>query len=252
MAAGPTITWEVPVALLAHVALFAIVMVARCSSSSEEPLFKPEDTIQVALSGPPKNVTRMPQKAERAPEAPKAAASDPTAQPPPPNPSDMAFKTPDAPKTKGDPNADALQKTRDELRMRQALDNLSAPVGEVDRLASNPDGVEGDEGTTATSGLNDPELARWQVKAREKVGVNWHPLRSICVADPTLAVLVAVDVDANGTPQGAPTIKTRSGNVSFDEAAKRAVEATGPLPKPPARFTDGLIATLKFTGKECQ
>lgn len=251
MSVGPSITWEIPVALLAHVLLAATVAVGRCTSA-EEPLFKPEETIQVALAGPPKNVTRMPQKAERAPDAPKAPdipkAPD---TPPPPNPSDMAFKTDQAPPVKGNPNADALQKARDELRRRQALDNLSAPIGTEDRLASNPDGSE-DAGSEATSGIHDPELARWQIKAREAVSKNWHPLRSLCVANPKLEVLVAADLDANGNVKGPPTIKKKSGNTSFDEASRRAVEATGALPKLPPRFTDGLIATLKFTGKECQ
>lgn len=251
MPVGPTISWEIPVALFAHVALAAVVTLARCSSS-EEPLFKPQDTIQVALSGPPKNVTRMPQKAERAPEAPKAAMADPTVPPPPPTASDMAFKTPDAPKTKGDPNADAKrQQAIDDLRRRAALDNLSAPIGKEDRLASNPDGSE-DAGDEATSGISDPELARWQLKARDKVGENWHPLPSLCAANPGLEVIVAVDIDAAGNVEGAPAVKKKSGNGSFDEAGRRAVEATGALPKPPARFTNGLTATLRFTGKECQ
>lgn len=249
MPVGPSITWEIPVALLAHVALAATVAIGRCSSA-EEPLFKPEDTIQVALSGPPKNVTRMPQKAERAPDAPKApdVPQAPDA-PPSTNASDMAFKTDKAPPVKGDPNA--LQKAKDELRRRQALDSLDAPVGQVDRLASNPDGSE-DAGSQATSGVNDPELARWTAKARELVGENWHPLPSICAANPGLDMLVAVELDANGNIIGAPTIKKKSGNASFDEASRRAVEATGALPKLPARFTHGLTATLKFTGKECQ
>lgn len=251
MAGGPSITWEVPAALFGHVFLAVFVMVARCSSPSDEPLFKPQDTIQVALAGPPKNVTRMPQKAERAPDAPKAAASDPKAPPPPPTNSDMKFETPDAPKTKGDPNADARQKAMDELRRRAAMQDLSADVGKEDRLASNPDG-SAEAGSEATSGVNDPELARWTQKAREAVGKNWSPLRSICLANPGLQVLVAVDLDAAGNVQGSASVKKPSGNTSFDEAARRAVESTGSLPKPPPRFTDGLIATLKFTGKECQ
>ncbi|MDP2306839.1 MAG: energy transducer TonB [Pseudomonadota bacterium] len=251
MPVGPSITWEIPVALLAHVALAATVAVGRCSSS-DEPLFKPEDTIQVALSGPPKNVTSMPQKAERAPDAPKAPdlpqAPD---TPPPPNASDMALKTPDAPKVKGDPNAEKLQKAIDDLKRRAAMDNLTADVGKVDRLASSPDGSE-DAGSHATSGVNDPELARWTAKAREQVGQNWHPLRSLCLSNPGLEVFISVDLDANGNVLGAPTIKKKSGNTSFDEAGRRAVEATGSLPKPPAKYADGLSASMQFTGKECQ
>lgn len=248
MPAGPAVTWEILVAVFGHVALFAAVTLARCNLGSDEPLFKPENTIEVALSGPPKNVTRMPQKAERAPDAPKAPAADPLA--PPPNPNDMAFKTPDAPKTKGDPNAaDAMQKALDDLKRRQALQDLSAPIGKEDRLASSPDG--GDAGDASSSGVNDPELARWKVKARDAVAANWSPLRSICAANPNIKVSVLIDIDARGGLTEAPEVKVRSGNVSFDEAARRAVEKTGTLPAPPGKFPDGIRATLDFTGKEC-
>ncbi len=247
MPVGPTITWEIPVALFAHVALATLVIVARCSSSAEEPLFKPQDTIQVALAGPPKNVTRMPQKAERAPDAPKAAMADPTAPTPPPNPSDMAFKTPDAPKTKGDPNADARQKAIDDLRRRAALDNLSAPVGKEDRLASNPDGSE-DAGDEATSGIHDPALAKWQAAVKRSVEGNWHPLLATCQANPNLEVLVAVKVDAGGNPVEPPKVVQSSGNHSLDESARRAVESTGRLPAPPAGYN--VTATNRFKCKE--
>ena len=248
MPAGPAVTWEILVAVFGHAVLFAAVTLARCNLGSDEPLFKPENTIEVALSGPPKNVTRMPQKAERAPDAPKAPAADPTA--PPPNPNDMAFKTPDAPKSKGDPNAaDAMQKALADLKRRQALQDLSAPIGKEDRLASSPDG--GDAGDEASSGINDPELARWKAKAKAAVEPNWHPLRSICAANPNIKVSVTLDIDASGKLTDVPEVKAQSGNVSFDEAARRAVEKTGTLPAPPARFPDGIRATLNFIGKEC-
>jgi TonB family protein len=252
MPAGPSLTWELPLAAFAHAVMFAIVAVARCSSGESEPLFKPQDTIQVALAGPPKNVTRMPQKAERAPDAPKASAPDVKAPPPPPNASDMAFKTPDAPKTNGNPDAAAeMQKKLDELRRKQALQDLSAPLGKEDRAASSPDGsAEG--GDQSSLGVNDPELARWQRKARDLVGKNWHPLPQICAANPGLATLVRVSIDAGGQQVEAAEVVQKSGNFSFDEAAKRAVEATPSLPALPEKYKDGLYATLRFTGKECQ
>ena len=205
---------------------------------------------QVALSGPPKNVTKMPQKAERAPDAPKASAPD--APVPPPNASDMAFHTPDAPKTKGDPNADAaMKKAMEELKMRQALQDLSAPIGTQDRAASSPDGE--DEGSSsATSGIRDPETARWIEKARQAINANWHPLRSVCASNPRMEVVVQVPVDPSGNQTSSPEVVQRSGNVSFDEAARRATEATGRLPPPPAKYASGVTATLSFKGKDCQ
>lgn len=252
MAAGPALTWELPLAALGHAVLFAIVMVAKCSGGASEPLFKPQDTIQVALSGPPKNVTRMPQKAERAPDAARAAAPDAKVEPPPPTASDMAFKTPEAPKTKGDPKADpdAMKKALDDLKRQQALADLSAPIGKENRAASSPDGGEG--GDTSSSGINDPELARWQLKARDAVGRNWHPLPQICAANPGLEVQVRVDIDPSGKQTAAPEVVKKSGNHSFDEAARRAAELTPQLPPPPAKFSEGIGATLRFTGKECQ
>ncbi len=248
MPAGPALSWEIPVAAFGHAVLFAIVMVARCSSGESEPLFKPQDTIQVALSGPPKNVTRMPQKAERAPDAPKASAPDAKAEPPPPNASDMAFKTPDAPKTKGDPNADARQKAIDELRRRQALQDLTAPVGKEDRLASNPDGAADSTGSTATSGLNDPALARWAENAKRQIAANWHPLQR----DANLSVDVLIEVDAAGNVTGTPKIKKPSGSVSFDESARRAAELTPKLGRLPEKYADGIAVTLTFEPKDAK
>ncbi len=248
MAAGPSLSWEIVVAGIGHVLLFSTVAIAKCSSS-EEPLFKAEDTIQVALAGPPKNDTQMPQLAERAPTAPKAAPTPPTNQPPP-NPSDLAFHTPDAPAPEGDPLADARQRAIDALRRQQALQDLSAPIGKEDRLASNPEGSE-EAGTQATSGVNDPELARWVKACEAAVRPNWHPLPSICAANPRLEVIIQVDIDGEGRLTSRPDVRKSSGNLSFDEAARRAVESAGKLPKPPDRFADGMSATSRFNAKEC-
>lgn len=247
MPQGASLSWEIPLAAFGHAVIFAVVTLARCSGG-EEPLFKPQETIQVALAGPPKNVTRMPQKAERAPDAPRAPdvpkAPD---TPPPPNTSDMAFKTPDAPPTKGNPKADLMQKKLDELQRQRALQDLNAPVGTEDRAASNPDGSE-EGGPEATAGINDPALAKWQAEVKRRVEANWHPLLATCQANPSLAVQVAVKIDATGAPTETPRVVKSSGNVSIDESARRAVEATGRLPAPPAGYN--VTATNSFKCKE--
>jgi hypothetical protein len=243
MPAGPSLTWELPAAAFGHALLFAIVTIARCGSGGEEPLFKPQETIQVALSGAPKNVTRMPQKAERAPDAFRAPSTDVKAPPPTPTNSDMAFQTPDAPKTKGDPNAEARQKAMDELRRRQALRDLTAPLGDEDRLASNPEGVEGGSGANASAGVNDPALARWAERAKQQISANWHPLQR----DPNLVVVLLIEVEASGRQSAAPKVRKSSGSVSFDETARRAAETTPNLGRLPEKFPDGLAVELTFT-----
>ena len=242
MPASPSLSWEILVAAFGHAVLAALVVLARCSSDGDEPLFKPQDTIQVALAGPPKNVTRMPQKAERAPDAPRAAAPDVTAPPPTPTTSDMAFQTPDAPKTKGDPNADARQKAMDELRRRAALQDLTAPVGREDRLASSPDGGEVG-GSSSQAGLNDPALARWAENAKRQIAANWSPIR----ADPNLVVILLIEVDASGRQTAAAKVRKSSGSVSFDESARRAAELTPQLGRVPEKFPDGLSVAITFT-----
>ena len=194
------------------------------------------------MSGPPKSDSRMVQKAERAPDAVRGATK-PTADPPPPNPSDMAYKTPEAPVTKGQQDA-AMQKIMDDLRREKMVHDLSAPLGTTDRAASDPNG-SGD-GSTATNGINDPELAKWMKKVDDKVRPNWHPLVATCQANPRLKVGIAVSLAGDGTVKDDPTVGKPSGNGSLDQSALRAVQQTGNLPPLPARFAGGLDANVIF------
>lgn len=249
-ATASTPSWEFMASAAVHVLAFAIVVLARCGAQDGAPLFKPEDVMVVEMSGPPANATRMPQKAERAPD-PVAGAREPTvAEPPPPKQSDMAFQTPDAKVAEGDPKAD-LERDRliADMRRRALLENLDAPVGTTDRAATSPEGT-GDVGATASGGVRDPELARWVAECKRRVGANWHPLLAIVQQNPNLSVVVRVDVDASGQKTNTPEIAQPSGNASFDEAARRAVDMTPSLPPPPARFTEGVTATMKFDAKE--
>ena len=242
------LSWEIIVSTFAHMVGFGMVALAGQCTHSSQPLFKPDDVMVVEMSGPALLETRMPQKAERTPD--QASGQETPAPPEPINPDQMKFETPDAPKTKGDPKADAeREKLINEMRKAAALKDLSAAIGTTDRAASSPDGSANPTGATS-SGMSDPELARWIAKARQLAGDNWHPLRATCLANPNLTTLVKADVDADGRITDRPEIAQPSGNGSVDEAARRAVEMTGSFPAPPAKFPDGLIGSFKFVCKE--
>ena len=244
------LTWEIPVATFLHMVAFGLVLLGGQCTHASAPLFKPEDVMVVEMSGPALLDTRMPQRAERTPDA--AAGQDVAAPPEPDDPARMRFQTPDAPRTSGDPKAEAeREKLINEMRKAAALKDLTAPLGATDRAASSPEGSANPDGATST-GVNDPETARWIAKARQLAGDNWHPLRATCAASPTLTTLIRADVDMSGKLTDRPEVAQSSGNTSIDEAARRAVEMTGTFPPPPAKYqgSDGLVGTFKFVCKE--
>lgn len=245
-ATASTPSWEFLASTAVHVLGFAVVVVARCGHDASEPLFKPDEVMVVEMAGPPKNVTRLPQKAERAPDP--VAGTKGAVEPTPQKQSDMAFETPDA-KTKGEQtNNTERERLLADMRRRAMLDNLDAPVGQVDRAASSPDGAG--VGGEASAGVHDPEMAKWVMAARQRVGANWHPLLAICQKEPNLTVVVKVEVEPDGRRSGDPFVGTSSGNTSFDQAALRAVEMTASLPPVPAKYPNGITASIKFVAKE--
>lgn len=241
----PALLIEWPVALLAHGVAFAVLLFFQSfGGAPAEPLFKPDDVMVVSMSGPPKSDARMVQRAERAPDAVRGAAR-PNLEPPPPNQSDMAFKTPDAPDTKGQADADLQrQKLLDDLKRQQLLKDLSAPIGTTNREASDPNG-SGD-GSTASAGISDPETARWIKKVQDKVAPNWHPLVATCQANPKLSVILRVPMGPDGSVVGDLAVEQSSGNASLDQSALRAVQQTPNLPPPPAKYAGGVNGRVKF------
>ncbi len=259
---------ELGISVAIHLAFgIAAAVLSNCEGSeAPPPPAEKVEVIMVEMSGPAAGQARMPQKAERAPRPP---AGDPEPTPPPePAPkvqSDMVLKTPEAPKKPGvkekDPKAD--DKRRDELmkelRRKQLMDELrDAPLGKEDRAAATSGGTAGAKGATSggtgggsatSTGVNDPELARWTEAARLKVQPNWTPIRAYCKAG--RVARVAVKVDAAGNKTGKATIQQSSGDPGFDGAAVRAVESTARLPAPPARFSSGLTGVVEFRAEEC-
>ena len=155
---------------VAHVVVFAVVIFAQCGSSAATPLFRPEDAIIVEMSGPPSEPSRMPQKAERAPDVQRGTDS---MEPMPPNASELAL--PDAKAQPGDDRADARQALLDEMRREYLLRDLDAPEGRTDRIATSADSKPGD-GSAAHAGVRDPELAKWVKAAETSLAKNFHPL----------------------------------------------------------------------------
>lgn len=234
-------SWEWPVAGVAHLFLFSLVALAQCGSRAE-PLFKPEDAIIVEMSGPPAAQSRMPQKAERAPDAPRGAPS-PDAVKPPPNPSELAL--PNAEKTKGSESADTQREDlMAEIRKQQLLRDLSAPEGTTDRLAT---GDSSGDGLTAQAGVHDPELAKWVKAANAALAKNFHPLPAWCAANPAMKANAAAMVAGDGTISEEGVVVTSSKNPSFDAACVRALAVTAHLPPPPPKFSAGVRGVLECT-----
>jgi outer membrane biosynthesis protein TonB len=233
---------EVVVATAGHVVAIVAVVLARCQSDAA-PLFDPDDVMIVSMTGPLQETSRMPQKAERAPEVSRGAAA--AATPTPPTDSDMVENTPDA---AGDPSADARAQVLRDMERRSLLDDLDVPEGKVDRRATGANA--GDGSANVSDGIVDAELARWQKEARRRVAEHWHPLLSICRSQPELTTFVRVSVAGNGTTEGEVEVGVGSGNPSVDAAALRAVQAVPGLPPLPAKYADGVNATLKFVCKE--
>lgn len=252
--AAPRLGWEILASIGAHAAVFVTLLVARCGDGQVQPLIKPEEVMMVDMNPPPlKQSSAMPQKAERAPPPPAGSPDAPVPPtPPPPKQSELAIPTPDAPKVKGDPKAEKLREEMlAEMRRQQLLQDLNAPVGKQDRMATSPDGV--DDPALAGTGTGKPtnaELAKWAKAARDLINPNWHPILSVCQASPGLTAKVRVVVDGQGNRKAEPRVSSPSGNSSFDGSCLRAVEATVKLPPTPATHPNGWDADLVFSCKE--
>lgn len=237
---GPT--WEIPAAGLIHLLGFGAVVIGQMIHPAEDKAFKEPEAITVEMIGSDAIKGPVIQSAMRTPDAPSGVQS-PT-PPPPVNPNQMTMNTPDAPKKTGDPVADAqaMKDALDALKRSQALKDLDAPIGDVDRPATAPDGGSGDGATQA--GINDPELKAWIKASETALNQNFHPLPAYCKANPNLVAVSVVTVDAQGKISGDPKIKKSSGNPSIDDACLRAFALTGRLPPTPAKYASGLTPNL--------
>jgi hypothetical protein len=247
--------------------VFVVVPALIPSCQAKTP--PPEDVIEVSLVSLPKTDARMAQMDVAPPTLPSPVVPDAPAperdpgtadqgapEPEPPvNPSDLAFREKDAPKeAKGDPDRERREELRRDLirqAQRQAL--LDAAAGTEPSQAGDPDSTTteridlGGPGTVA-----DPELARYVQSVRTLFMQNFRPLPTVAQQNPDLVAMIQVRFDpASGSVQTWVWTK-KSGNVSWDAAAERAVEAVTRVPLPPekhaARFADGY--TIRFNAKD--
>lgn len=194
------------------------------------------DALEVSVVSLPKSKSTLP---ERASHVDRAVGVQAEAPPPPVAESDLKFKTdvPD-PKSKGNTDDSARQKMLEELTRQQLLDELSdAPSGTVDRLASDPNGV--DDLAIAALGAGskgDPEFHRWEAQVQKILMQHFKPISAITEGHPDLACIVTIDLDPTDGTVKSWEVTEPSGIVPFDQAAERAVSEIPSLPPPPEKY----------------
>lgn len=239
-------TWEIGASLGVHALLAAALIVGEVLTRPEDkPLFDPTQVMMVQAVALPKQTSRLPDRPTRTPDPPKAVAPEasPT-PPPPPTASDMVLHKDDAPKPAGDPEA-APDRTRDreellrEMQKQQALKDMSAAIGDVDRPRTDPNGVDPKDAIlgSGSGAPMDKELAGWWKKAQPAIWQNWTPLPATVSAHPEYVTIVVVKISADGT-LSEPEVMKKSGDSSYDRAAVLAVIKTGSVTPPPAKFAE--------------
>ncbi len=242
-----------PVSLGLHLAVALSVLLAAKFGPESGPMVDPDEVLmEVSMLAMPKQTTAMPQKAERAP-TPVQGEPEPVEVEPVVTNSDLVDPTLPPPDVKGQKTAKEdpdREKALREMRRQAALANLQpdAPLGTEDRARTSPDGVEGATGSSNGS-VGDPVLAAWHEKIKGAVYPNFKPIQT----DAGLEVILAVTIDRAGSIVST-SVKKSSGNVSFDAAARRALEKTGAVPPAPPELMrkDRVTLPLSFTAQDAR
>lgn len=229
------------------VGLFAIViswigplLMAFFPSCQPEPLIA--DNVEVfSVSNLPKRLN-VPDKAERVakvkrPEVPAPKPPDPKPKPEPVKESDLVIEKKDVkPEPKGNTDDAAARKRALEELLEEPDDLLAdAPIGETNRVPTDPNGVVGADprlGSLRSGSKSDPEMAKWQSQVTAKLRQRFKPIgpRS------DLKTVMHVWIDPESGRILRYEVAESSGALSFDKAAERAVAATGTIPIPPAKY----------------
>ncbi|MBN1335284.1 MAG: TonB C-terminal domain-containing protein [Deltaproteobacteria bacterium] len=233
--------------LVLHALVATALMASRGCGGGDRPLFDADEVMMVQMVSLPKARGRLPDRATRAP-APAAGVPEAIT---PSSPSDMAFRDDRAEPQKGVSTADRRKDLLEALRRDQASSAPSdAPLGDVDRAATDPDGSLSDEVLFGGSGSGipaDPDLARYNMELRQAVIPHWTPLPRIIQENPTAWAVVEVRLALDGRVDDVRVARS-SGIASFDESCLRAVSRAGRLPLPPSRFPnlaqDGILLML--------
>jgi TonB family protein len=232
--------WAVLVSLVLHAGLAGMLALSKACKPDDSGLMIPQtDVMMVAL---PKASGRLPDRASRAPQP--APGADTPAPPQQNNPDQMRFEDPTKEKAKGDPkpkdHSDARRDLLNNIKRTQALDALrDAPIGDADRLATDPDStLTVEEAFGLGGGIGgpaDPELTRYLLEVRAAVLPHWSPLPLIIQQNPRLVAVVDVWMSEDGRYRDADILES-SGNDSFDRSCLHAVAKAGRFPVPPDKF----------------
>jgi colicin import membrane protein len=178
----------------------------------------------------------------------------------PPAPEPMPAPPKEEPKPKAEPKAKekpavkepkkvdltkSQNKALDKIKAMAALDRIKNEVGEEKRKKSDKAGlrVAGNQihAGNALTGLDKIEFDRYFDDLHQKVLSNWSIPQWL--ADMPLKAQVQILLDEKGFVTKKTLLKS-SGNQIFDNKVLAAVEASSPLPAPPAR----LVGKLSTSG----
>lgn len=145
---------------------------------------------------------------------------------------------PDTGGVKIDPKKNAIdQKTDDALqRINEMMEKRRADI-EAAQIKEEGTGQSPDGTLNASNTESDPELIAYYGALKRKINQEWITTPKLFENGASLKTEVNVLIDATGQIINV-SFETKSGNVSFDLSAQRAVERAGPFPPPPDKIKD--------------
>ncbi|MFH1463052.1 MAG: cell envelope integrity protein TolA [Pseudomonadota bacterium] len=254
-------SWAIAVSLLLHGCVAGTLAITRGCAPEPSVLFDPSEVMEVTMAALPKSAGRQPDRASR---APSPAEGQQQAAAPPQQPTDqMSFKDPTKEKAKGEERPKDRSKERDDLlaSMRRAdlvRQLADAPLGDVDRMATDPDStltMEEAFGLGGGVGPVDPEAARYLVQLRQNLLPHWNPLPRIIEEHPSIFTVVDIWLDDDGEIADSG-VKAGSGIDAFDSSCLLAIAKAARLPLPPDRFRvetrKGIQIRVTFRASDAQ
>lgn len=233
-------SWAVLISIVMHAGLAGLLAVSKACKPDDSSLLMPDmDVMMVPL---PKAAGRLPDRASRA--ARPAQGADTPAPPQQVDPDQLRFEDPTKEKSKGEPqpkdHSDARQDLLNNMKRQQLIDQLAdAPIGDADRLATDPDStLTVEEAFGLGGGFGgpvDPDAARYLLELRASLLPHWNPLPLIIEQNPDIYTVLDVWISDTGRYKSAD-VKIGSGNDSFDRSCLTAVAKAGTLPVPPDKF----------------
>lgn len=128
---------------------------------------------------------------------------------------------------------EALAKVQEELKQRQV--DLEAAQVPDEQGGNSPDGS-----LEATDSNVSALLAAYAMQIKRKVNDQWITTPKQVEEGETRKTVINVLIDASGEIVSA-TFDTKSGDVSFDQSAMRAIERASPFPIPPEEIKQEAI-----------